>query len=38
MDINFSTAFHKTRESTLDNPLFWILFGTVLGLIACKLT
>ena len=38
MDINFSTTYTKTLKSALDNPLFWIVFGTVLGLIACKLT
>ena len=28
----------RTRKDTLDSPLVWIIMGTILGLIACKLT
>lgn len=38
MNMYISNAMHKTRKNTLDSALVWIIFGTVLGLIACKLT
>ena len=38
MNMNISNAIHRTRKNTLDSPLIWIIMGTILGLIACKLT
>ena len=38
MDMNISNAIHRTLKNTLDSPLVWIIMGTILGLIACKLT
>ena len=38
MSMNISNAIQRTREHTLDSPLVWIIMGTILGLIACKLT
>ena len=37
MSMNISNAIHRTRKNTLDSPLVWIIMGTMLGLIACKL-
>ena len=38
MNMNISNAIHRTRKNTLDNPLVWIILGTIFGLIACKLS
>ena len=38
MNMNISNATHTARKNTLDSPLVWIIMGTILGLIACKLT
>ena len=38
MHMNISNGIHITRKNTLDSPLVWIITGTILGLIACKLT
>ena len=38
MNMNISNAIHRTGKHTLDSPLVWIIMGTILELIACKLT